>query len=61
MAEDLNPVGTATTGGSQSSGQPAPDAAPETIDLEALADKVMRLLREEARLERERLGRRPLS
>jgi len=28
------------------------------IDLEALAEKVYRLLKEEARLERERLGRR---
>jgi hypothetical protein len=30
---------------------------PQEIDLQALAEKIYRLLKEEARLERERLGR----
>lgn len=35
-------------------------SAPQSgIDLNALAEKIYRLLKKEARLERERLGRRP--
>lgn len=43
--------------------QPAQQANASTpqdgIDLNALAEKIYRLLKKEARLERERLGRRP--
>jgi len=52
---------TSGQGGPNQSGAPqSQEAAPGEIDLEALAEKVMRLMKNEAQLERERLGRRPL-
>ena len=38
--------------------QETDDTANDEVDLQALAEKVYQLLKEEARIERERLGRR---
>lgn len=46
---------TETNGSAGQPGSPRPPAAGE-IDLKALAEKIYKLLQEEARLERERLG-----
>ncbi len=48
MPETERPAGTASD-----SGEPAE----QKVDLQALAERIYRLLKEEARLERERLGR----
>jgi hypothetical protein len=48
MAETKEPAGTTREAG---------DAAERKIDLQSLAERICRLLAEEARLERERLGR----
>jgi hypothetical protein len=47
-----------STAGASGSAQPeGRESATGKIDLQALAEKIYRLLKEEARLERERLGR----
>jgi hypothetical protein len=49
---------TATNNSIQPAQQTNASAAQNGIDLNALAEKIYRLLKKEARLERERLGRR---
>lgn len=52
-----------STDGTGESAEPAREGqepAGTEVDLQALAEKIYRLLKEEARLERERLGRRDI-
>ena len=46
----------AESGGGETSAESQSEAEGEQIDLQALAERVYRLLKKEARLERERLG-----
>jgi hypothetical protein len=48
------------TGESAEPAQEGLESSRTEIDLQALAEKIYRLLKEEARLERERLGRRDI-
>ena len=55
-SQEPTQAGGQTPASNSQSGQQ--QAAPAAIDLQALADRVLRLLKEEARLERERRGQR---